>query len=215
MWHKRALIAVVCAMLFLSACTPRLIGEEKAKEAGLALINLAFDLQETEAKAALEERPGLSYINGIQAHLGDEKPIPYYTVKVGLQEDGNPLYYAEVNAATGVAYRAEKCLSTIVLTEEQQKQADALGTLEDFFTEDFSEVQQSSVRTVDGWVHDRLERDVPFLRTVPNIIESDSVSFPLVWMEYYVICVNGTIYNVTLCWPTMEVVGVYLLNRDS
>ena len=211
-------IAILFALsLALTACEPSVIGEKRAKIAGLGMINLTFDTQakEAEAEVALEERPGLSYINGIEAHLGDEDPIYFYTVKVGRQEDGNYRYYAEVNAVTGMAYRVDRNPSTIVLTAEQQSRADALGTLDDFSPLDFSEVELDAREQAEHWVRDKLEPDVPILRIIPNNIGSDSVDFPLVRMDCYVIFVDGEIYNIEVCWPTMEVIGVYLLNRDS
>ncbi len=209
------LVSVTCVSLFLSGCTPRLVGEAKAKEAGLALINLAFDANESEATVKLNQRLGLSYVNGIEAHLGDEEPIYYYTVKVGEQKDGNFLYYAEVNAKTGLSYRADKSSSLIRLTEDQEKQAAAIGTLDDLWTVDFSDAEQTEIELSSDWVRERFEKSLPLLGTIANNIVSDSADFPLVRMDCYVVFVDGTIYNVERCWPTMEVTSVSLLNKNK
>jgi len=205
---KKLLVIIICVAVLLSACSPRLISEAKAKEAGLAFINRVFDVKETEATVVLEEQPGLSYINGVHAHLGGEDPIKYYTVGVGLQEDGNHTYYAEVNAVTGVAYRAERNTSAIVLTEEQQKQANALGTLDDFNPDSFLDIQKDAMEIVADQIQARLEKDVAIFRMYPDMIESDSVDFPKVWLEYIVVMENDTVYTINLCWPSMDIIGV-------
>lgn len=214
---KRKLIFCIAMMvsfsLLLAACGQKLISEDQAKEAGLAMINRVFDVNETEAAVTLEEQPGLSYINGVHAHLGGEDPIKYYTVKVGLLDDGNFLYYAEVNAQTGVAYRVDRNTASISLSEEQRKQADVLGNLDDFHPDSFLNIQNDAMSIVQGLIQTRLEKDVPIFRMYPDMIESDSVDFPKVWLEYIVVMENDTIYTITLCWPSMDIIGVY--NRTS
>ena len=65
MMKKRILLILTCmALVLLSGCTPRLIGEAKAKEAGLAFINKVFDVNETEAVVTLVSHTGVSYIDG-------------------------------------------------------------------------------------------------------------------------------------------------------
>ena len=208
------LAAIVCASLALSGCTPRLVGEAKAKEAGLAFINKVFDVNETEATVTLENRPGLSYVNGIEAHLGDEKPVYFYTIQVNLLADGNYRYYAEVNAVTGVAYRANKNPDTIVLTQEQQKQAKALGSFDDMQNTDTSAYQQEATNASEDWVRQNFERNKPILSVIPNNTLTDNYSFPKMFIDNYVVFIEGTIYNVEWCWPSMDVTGFYMLNQD-
>ena len=144
---------------------------------------------------------------------GSEEPRRLYTVTVST-EDGDLLYYAEVNAVTGVAYRAQRSLSTIQLTQEQSEEAASLGTLKSFSTADFSEKAQDAARVAEEWVRERLEPDAPFLRTIPNNIYTDSEEFPLVSMDSYVTLENGTIYNVAVVWPSMDIVELIILNQE-
>ena len=210
---KRLLILLICFSFLCSACSPRVISEAKAKEAGLAMINQVFNSNETEATVVMEEQPGLSYINGVHAHLGGEDPIKYYSVKVGLLDDGNFLYYAEVNAQTGAAYRVDRNTASISLSEEQRKQADVLGNLDDFDPDYFLDIQNDAMSIVQRLIQSRLEKDVPIFRMYPDMIGSDSVDFPKVSLEYIVVMENDTIYTITLSWPSMDIIGVY--NRTS
>lgn len=115
-----------------------------------------------------------------------------------------------MDAVTGFAYRAERLLSGIVLTEEQQKQAETLGTLEEFQPDTLLSAQEDARIIVADLMENRLEKSVPILRMYPDMIESDSVDFPKVMLEYFVIMEDGKVYNLTLCWPTMELVKVYI-----
>ena len=77
------------------------------------------------------ETAGSTYVNGVSVQYGDEEPVRTYTVTVPRQNDINPLYYAEVNAVTGFAYRAEKSDSLLSsMTAEQQKRAEALTKID-------------------------------------------------------------------------------------
>ena len=215
MMKKRILLILTCmALVLLSGCTPRLVGEAKAKEAGLAFINKVFDVNETEAVVSQEERPGLSYANGIEAHLGDEKPIYFYTIQVNPLADGNYSYYAEVNAVTGVAYRANRNPDKIVLTQEQQKLAETLGAFDDMQNTDTSAYQQEAIYASEDWVRQNFERNKPILRIIPNNTLTDNYSFPKTFIDNYVVFIDGTIYNVEWCWPSMDVTGFTILNQD-
>lgn len=209
------LICVGCAGVLLSGCSPRLVGEERAKEEGLALINRVFDRTEADAKVTLEERPGLSYLNGELIHMGDEDPIYYYTVKIGALAYGNSYYYAEVNAVTGVAYRAEKSLTLVHLNDDEQTRAQSIGTLDDFNPDDFLDEQEEGKAIVWEYVKTHLAQGVPVFGVFSDMIETDSVDFPKVWLEYIVMLDDGKTYNVVLCWPAMEVIRVVERNQDT
>ena len=87
--------------------------------------------------------------------------------------------------------------------------------LEDFDPDAFQDTQQDAMSRIGDFIRTRLERDIPILRIFPSMIESDSVMFPMVLMEYYVITDDGTIYRLNLVWPTMDVTNVFLCNQDS
>lgn len=105
-------------------------------------------------------------------------------------------------------------MSGIDLTEEQQKQAEALGTVDTFDPNALLPAQQDGQAVVSDLMKNRLEKLVPTLRVFPDMIETDSVDFPKVRLEYYVLMENGTIYNLSLCWPTMELVSVYRFTQN-
>lgn len=211
-----AILLLLSLSLLLTACGQKekgivlAIGEEKGKAAGLALINLAFDVNETEASVEYQARPAATSQDGTTGETVTLEPDRVYVVKAAPENGETEYYYAEVDAVTGFAFRAERLLSGIVLTEEQQKQAETLGTLEEFQPDTLLSAQEDARIIVADLMENRLEKSVPILRMYPDMIESDSVDFPKVMLEYFVIMEDGKVYNLTLCWPTMELVKVYI-----
>lgn len=208
------IVLLLGMMLSLAACGPRIISAEAAKTEGLALINQAFDAGVTEATVEYQERVGESYKNGVIVQYGTEEPRRFYAIRCGEAGDGNPLYYAEVNAVTGVAYRADKSISSIALTPQQQAQSNAIGTRDDLPIEGFEEEEQKALDLAEQWVRERFEPDVPVLSTVINSSMTDNVVFPLFYIDGFVIFYDGTIYSVEVCWPSMEVIGFQKWNQD-
>lgn len=213
---KRLLVIFICVAVLLSACSPRLVGEAKAKEAGLAMINQAYGVDLTDAVVSVEyqERAGVTYEDGERIQYGTEEPMRVYVIIINPDDIGNPEYYAEVNAVTGVAYRADKDESLLSLTQEQQAQAEAIGKMEDLPTKDFEDDEANALQIGEDWVRAHFEPDIPVLRTVPNSTMTDGVDFPLLFVDGSVIFIDGTIYNVEVCWPAMEVTSVYLCNQE-
>ena len=114
------LLAMILSLsLLLTACATKnsdveiVIGEEKAKEAGLALINHVFDVKETEATVTLQTLAGATYADGDYQQMGDEQPIYYYTVATPQGTNGITDFTALVNAETGIAYSAEQSYSHV------------------------------------------------------------------------------------------------------
>ncbi len=216
MIKRKLLIAILCISLLLSGCSPRLIGETKAREAGLAMIQQAYGVDLTDAVVTVEyqERAGVTYEDGVRIQYGTEEPMRVYVIITNPDEIGNPEYYAEVNAVTGVAYRADKDESLISLTPEQQAQAEAIGKVEDLPIEGFEDDEANALQIGEDWVRAHFEPDIPVLRTVPNSTMTDNIDFPLFFVDSSVIFIDGTIYNVEVCWPAMEVTSVYLCNQE-
>lgn len=216
MKKKRIFVLFICIALLLSSCSPALVGEAKAKEIGLAVIQQAFEVDLTDAVVTVEyrERPGETYQQGESIQYGMEEPIRFYEIKVNPDEIGNADYYAEVNAVNGLAYRADKSIALIPRTEEQLAEAAALKPGDDLPVENYEVDETGSLQQAEDWVRAHFEPDTPVLRTVPNSSMTDSVDFPLFTVSCFVVFVDGTIYSVDVCWPTMDVTSVYLCNQE-
>lgn len=211
------LIYINCLVLVLSGCAPRLVGEAKAKEAGLALIQQAYEVDLSDAVVTVEYREieGVTFEYGQTIRYGTEEPLRFYNIRVNPDDENeNADYFATVNALTGVAYRADKSSSLIPRTEQQQAQAAAVGQGDDLPVEDFEVDDAGAIKLGEGWVRERFESNTPILCNVANSTMTNNVDFPLFFVDFSVVFINGAIYDIEVCWPAMEVIGVYLRNQE-
>ena len=208
------LVIILSLSLLLSACgqkqddSVKIVSEDEAKRTGLALINLAFGVEETEALAQYQEQPGEMDTSDGVLHYGELASKRVYQLMVASKEAGKDSYYAKVDAVLGIAFGAERNPSGIVLTAEQLKQTESLGTLESYDPNTLLPAQQDAERLVYEHMETLLGKKDSVLRVFPDMIETDSVDFPKVRLEYFVLTESGKIYNITLCWPTMELIAV-------
>ncbi len=212
------LIYINCLVLVLSGCAPRLVGEAKAKEAGLALIQQAFEVDLTDAvvTVAYQEGAGVTYEDGQRIQYGTEEPIRFYNIRVNPDDENeNAEYNATVNAVTGAAYRAGRGVSNTELTEEQRKKAESVKFPEPPPAYGFSDEQVESMWFSVEWLKQHFEPDMEMLCSVPGIEMTDNYTSPQQWIETYAVYRNGHIYLVELLWPTMEVTSVYLFDQES
>ena len=208
------LVCVSCLVLLLSGSSPKLVGEAKAKEAGLAFINKVFDVNETEAKVEYEEREGFTYQYGFAIHKGNEEPDRVYIIKVRPNEDGNFDYYAEVNAVTGEAYIAQKAWELLKpMTAEQQARADELYAQE----KEWSKVLQSTAEEETRpeayqWFYKKFRPDEPVLPLLFSLSDGVPDRRNMIESEYYVVVQDGSIYTLLMSWPAFEVVRFEKIN---
>lgn len=214
---KRLLVAgmMIClVMVSLSSCSPKLISKTKAKEAGLALINLAFDAEETAADVIyIENRP----MNGEgETVLSEENVSRIYEVMIKNENGTDDLYYAEVNAETGVAYYASKSESLLTpLSQDQMNEATELNGLMNEDDTYYKISQESKAGEIAyEWVASRFNTDVTLLASTDIGAISDNIMYPRVRIGYYMVFVDGTVYEVYLYWPTMEVQSIQILSQS-
>jgi len=208
------LIFISCAAPFLSAGKPRLIGEEKAKEAGLAFINQVFGANETEATVTYRTHAGISYIDGEYVETGDEQPAYFYVVSASERKDGQYGYYAQVNAETGVAYRAAKSSSLLPdMTAEQRKAANAAYRDGDWINYDFTTVDVDCRDFAREWVTQTFHPKAPILGFIDCGYLSDESLSPGVKTNFYVVIRDGTTYYIDMAWPQLTVLEVGILNQ--
>ena len=212
MIKKRILLILTCmALVLLSGCTPRLVGEAKAKEAGLAFINKVFDVNETEAVLTLVSHTGVSYIDGEYKATGKEHPVLVYMISISDQKTGESLYRAEVNAETGVAYSASRSSSLlpIMTSEQHQLFQDALPN-GDFSKFDFTKMDMDCKDFAREWIVEKFDLNAKILGITDCGSIADNYGAE---SSYYVVIRDGTIYYVNIAWPELMVVDVAVLNQ--
>lgn len=204
---------ILSLAFFLSACSPRLVSEAEAKKAGLALINQVFGVTETEATITLSKREGISYINGAEQQTGTKEEALIYVVSVHGKDIKVTQYQAEVNAKTGVAFRAS--MSTFFLpamTEEQKKLAASAGAIDQPDTYDYNVVSAHCYRTAKELIRKSFQPDEPIIGFIDRGFLSEE-SFPQMSAGFYAVMRDGTIYNIEMMWPQMAILSVGILNQ--
>ncbi|MEA4869254.1 MAG: hypothetical protein VB062_01300 [Christensenella sp.] len=199
----------------LSACAPKMISEAKAEEAGIALINHAFGVNETEAKVKLRSaaRPDgpQSNTNGNSNQTVDR----YYSVTVPDGTYDGFLYDAEVNAQTGTAYFAEMNKGLFPsLTPEQKDLIDRLGAEHGLKSSNIDrELLENAGFVATEWITQTFQPKQRITEVINESIFSDNGQEPLTDINDAIVLEDGTIYYVTVIWPMMQIQRVFIFNQ--
>ena len=209
---RAALLAlVICAAFFLSGGKPKLVGEAKAKEAGLAFINNVFDMKETEATVTLQTQAGATYTNGDYQQTGDEQPIYYYVVATPKDANGLSDYTALVNAETGIAYSAEQSYSHVPkMTAAQREKWSKAYANGDSLKIDYMSMDVDCMDFAREWIPQTFDLNARILGFVDSGSSFDQDG---AGTNFYVVIRDGTIYHITLAWPQLTVTEVTILNQ--
>ena len=213
---KRLVIIMFCVAVLLSACSPRLVGEAKAKEAGLAFINKVFDVNETEAVVYYGE---YSADAQPQDHSAEQKQnvlvMRYYHVAVMKEHTDNVLYDAQVDAISGFVYSAQRFEGTLSpLTDEQIKQAEELAKLPYGQSEVMSRLYELKLpQNINDWMSARFEKQskiktVEYGKMKENLIDENIVS-----MDCHVMFENGAVYVIEIILPTKQIDRIEILSQ--
>ena len=207
-------LVLLCATL-LSAGKSNFVGYDKAEQTGLAFLRTAFGVEATEANVKLGANSNEVTIDGTKIVKDSTTSGNFYHVSVFDPEANYPYYTADVNAITGVAYRAQYARRYIQLTKEQKNKADSLGTLDAFADFDFSQYEQQAVEAAQGYVQEHFAADDSILRALPEEVQTESDIFPMVDVDILVLMKSGMVYQVKVCWPSLTVIEVRILGEDS
>ena len=209
---RAALLAlVICAAVFLSGGKPKLVGEAKAKEAGLAFINNVFDVKETEATVTLQTQAGATYTNGDYQQTGDEQPIYYYVVATPKDANGLSDYTALVNAETGIAYSAEQSYSHVPkMTAAQREKWSKAYANGDSLKIDYMSMDVDCMDFAREWIPQTFDLNARILGFVDSGSSFDQDG---AGTNFYVVIRDGTIYHITMAWPQLTVIEVTVLNQ--
>lgn len=206
---------ISCIALFISACAPKDIGEAKAKEIGLAYINQVFGANETEATVTKEQVECFSYQDGAIVSDGDASIATrrIYRVRVAKSES-IARYEALVNGTTGTPYQARQNEMNIVLTDEQKEKANALYTEERSWGVKHTAAQEEMKDACVKWVKQNQKEDSPLLLSAETGEYSHTTITTTFVDSFYVVMRNGVIYQITMQWPSMQVLSIALVNEE-
>ena len=210
------LAAIACASLMLSACSPRLVGEAKAKEAGLAFINKVFDVNETEAELEYSEYavdPQSQDQGAEQKH--DVPVMRCYSVTVMKENTDEVLYYAQVDAISGFAYSANRGSGTFSpLTDEQIKQAEELVKLPFGERDMMNRLYELKLpQTINDWMTARFEKQSKIKTVEYGKMIEGLIDLKIVTMDCRVTFENGAVYVFGIILPTKQIYQIQILSQ--
>lgn len=214
----RVLLCLLSAALLLTACAPKDMGEEGTKKAGLAFVNRVFDVNETEATLLTDYEDGYYYENGArivaEATSGDgSMPRRVVCIITVGEVESNPRYQALVNGSTGAPYYAWQSEQNIVMTAEQTQKANALYAGEKTWGEKhadaFAELKDACIH----WVEENLMDDYPVLLASEDGAYDKGPITTRLKNRYYVVMLDGSIYQIEMQWPSMQVLSLSVINE--
>jgi len=213
---KKLLIIIICVAVLLSACSPRLVGEAKAKEAGLAFINKVFAVNETEAVVYYSEYSVDAQPQDQSAKQKRDVPVMrYYDVTVMKEHTDNVLYDAQVDAISGFVYSARRFEGTLSpLTDEQIKQAEELVILPYGQSEVMNRLYELKLpQTINDWMTARFEKQSKIKTVEYGKMKEGLIDENIVSMDCYVMFENGAVYVIGIILPTNQIFQIDILSQ--
>lgn len=203
-------LALVLLFVLASACSPQYIGEERAKTAGLTLLRQAFGVRFVDAHVEYVERAGTSVLDNTEVPPDANRTECIYIVTISDQSMGADLYYAEVDAKTGVAYYATKNEWLLAPLCENQEQSN----IQTDGTEAEASLQKECAKdTACDFVMRRFQKEVALICTQGCRWNGERSSSACI--GYYVTFADGALYRVGFSWPAMDLNEVQVLGTEA
>lgn len=209
-------IASITTLLF-TGCKQRMDENEANIVSGLDDINQIFHVNETEATLQTVYQDAYCYENGIRkpvlATSGDGSIVQdaFYLVTVG-ETESNPRYQALFRCDWASLYYVWQSEQNIIMTEEQTQKANALYTAEktwgDKHDAAFAELKDACIL----WLEENLMEDDPVLLAAEDTSYDKGPITTRLKNRYYVVMLDGTIYQIEMQWPAMQVLSLTVIN---
>jgi len=204
--RKVILIIGVCAALALSACGAKDGGEAKAKKLGVDTIKKMFVVEESETMDGYFENAVVTSLASGGTKKGTDFSV---TVK---DEQGEMLYYTVINIKSGKATMIQQNPNLLKLTEEEEKMAANMASSDIFDATVKNKAPKQAGSLALLWVKQRFEPNGE-LSTQSAGQAYENKDYPSrAFFDSTIIMQSGNVYSVTVCWPSMDVVQVTILD---
>ena len=209
------LVAIIFSLSFVfSACAPKDIGETKAKEIGLATINKLFGANETDAQISSEQMEYFTYRNGTAVSAGDaDGTRKVYYIRVAKSES-QPLYEAWVIGDSGKPLYISQNELNIILTDAQKEEANTLFAEERRWGKQHDAARAELKTACEAWATANLMVDYPVLFSAETGDYKHTTITTTFIDSYYVVMQDGTIYIITMQWPSMQVLRITMQSEE-
>lgn len=204
--RKVILIIGICAALALSACGARDGGEAKAKKIGQDTIKKTFSVEESETMDGYFDLAEVTPLASGGTKKGTDFSV---TVK---DEQGEMLYYTVINIKSGKATMIQQNPNLLKLTEEEEKMAANMASSDIFDATVKNKAPKQAGSLALLWVKQRFEPNGE-LSTQSAGQAYENKDYPSrAFFDSTIIMQSGNVYSVTVCWPSLDVVQVTILD---
>lgn len=201
-----SLILIVFTLTTLCACSEQFVGEERAKQSGLSLLRQAFGVTAKDAHVEYFERAGTSVVDNAEVYPGENTRL--YLVTISDDTIGADLYYAEVDAITGVAYYATKNEFLLAPASKQTTSSDS----EQSEANENPSLQADCAKDVASeFVMRRFQKEVALI-SPQGCCGKSGERGPCASIGYFVTFADGALYRVGFTWPAMDLNEVQVLD---
>lgn len=206
------LIYINCLLLVLSACGQKDIGEAKAREIVLQNFNRIFDLNETEASVTMEKMDSHRDASGVLVTGGNSELPDEWIYHVHSASSSSINYYeAIIVGSTGEILYASRSMANIILTDAQKKQAEELYAENSEWEEKHMDAIQVLNQACYDWAKAKLDESNPIVLNA-NRAEIPRVKIRQFERVYYVVTREGSVYTVTMSWPSLQLLSFEVEN---
>ena len=184
----RLLMCLLSVAFLFCACGATGGGEAKANKLGVDTIQKMFAVEESETMDGYFENATVTQLSAAGTNQTNAKKSNDYSVTV-KNDAGETLYYIEINIKSGKVRTIQQNPSMLKLTEEEEKMA----------------ANMASSGIFDATVKNKAPRQAGAYenKNYPSRAFFDST----ITMQ------SGNVYSVTVCWPSMDVVQVTVLDQ--
>lgn len=204
-----ALLLCVLTLSMACACGTKFVGEEHAKKSGLALLRQAFGVTAKDAHVEYFERAGTSVVDNTEMKPGEIAQI--YIVTISDQSIGADLYYAEVDAITGVAYYATKNEFLLAPVSSQTVSSPESNLTDE--QENPSLQNDCAKDAACDFVMRRFQKEVALI-SPQGCCQWSGGHASQASIGYFVTFADGSLYRVGFSWPEMDLNEIQVLGAE-
>ncbi len=204
-------LTLALSLMLLCACSPRQIDEAQAKRAGLSLLRQAFGIDAQDAHVEYFERAGSCAIDSSETQPGGSIPTQIYIVTISDPTIHEDLYYAEVDAITGVAYYATK--NEYLMASVPQQEVLQPNSEQTDEKERESLQADCAKNTACEFVMRCFQREVTLI-SAQSCCPRGNFGSQRACVGYFVTFSDGALYRVGFSWPAMDLNEVQVLGTE-
>ena len=188
------------------------VSEAEAKQIALDNINKMFQTNQTEATVTREQMGCLPEQKGAMATTGNGELAARWLYIVDVPSNENGRYQAYVVEGSGEVIYLSQSESNITLTDEQKKQATDLLAAEPDYGREHEKTFTLLKDACREWAIANLGDERPILLDALRGRVPDAPARETYTVDYYVVTKDARVYSITMCWPSLQVLSIDVIN---